>query len=147
MNRTATAISVATLLLLAPFTAAQSVSDVFKRVKDSVVVIGTTQTEPPAVPGGKATSVGGLGSGVLIDRMGVVLTAAHVVQVAEEIQVEFTSGEVINAKAIGSDQSADVALLKLEKRPLEATVAPLGDSDGASVGEQIFIVGERLQFI
>jgi S1-C subfamily serine protease len=123
---------------------AESVSDVFKRVKDSVVVIGTTQTEAPAIPGGEPTSVGGLGSGVLIDRLGTVLTAAHVVQVAEEIQVEFTSGEVIPAKVQGSVPPADLAVLKLERPPTDAVAARLGDSDRAEVGDQIFIVGAPL---
>lgn len=124
---------------------AQSVSEAFDRVKDSVVVVRTVEKHLPAFPGGEPLSAAGLGSGVFIDaEKAYVMTAAHVIQASEQIQVEFTSGEVINAKAIGSDQNADVALLKLEKRPLGASVAPLGDSDGATVGEQIFVVGAPL---
>lgn len=144
MKRTEIAVSMTVALLLTTPVHAEPVSDVFKRVKDSVVVIGTTQTELPALPGGEATSVGGLGSGVLIDGLGVVLTAAHVVQVAEEIQVEFTNGEVIPAKVQGSVPSADLAVLKLERPPTGAVAARLGDSDRVEVGDQVFVVGAPL---
>lgn len=124
---------------------AQSVSEAFDKVKDSVVVVRTVERHLPVFPGGEPLAAAGLGSGVFIDAdKAYVMTAAHIVQTSEEIEVEFTSGEVIKAKAIGSDQGADVALLKLDKRPLKATAAPLGDSDDASVGEQIFIVGAPL---
>jgi serine protease Do len=123
---------------------AEPVSALFERVKDSIVVIGTTQTDLPEMPGGTPTSVGGLGSGVLIDRLGVVLTAAHVVQVAEEIQVQFTSGEIIGAKVTGSVPAADLAVLQLEKPPTGVIAAKLGDSDRVKVGDQIFIVGAPL---
>jgi len=144
MKRTEFAVSIATLMLLATSVQAEPVSDVFKRVRDSVVVIKTTEISAPPIAGGEATSVGGLGSGVLIDRLGLVLTAAHVVQVAEEIQVEFRSGEVIPAKVQGSVPAADLAILKLERVPKEAVAAPLGDSDRTEVGDQIFIVGAPL---
>jgi S1-C subfamily serine protease len=144
MKRFWIAISLAIVFLLTMPVPAQSVSDVFKRVKDSVVVIRTTEMSAPPVAGGTATSVGGLGSGVLIDRLGLVLTAAHVVQVAEEIQVEFTSGEVISAKVQGSVPAADLAILKLERAPKDAIAATLGDSDRTEVGDQIFIVGAPL---
>jgi serine protease Do len=144
MIRTMLTTSAAALLLLTNLVHAELVSDVFKQVKDSVVVIGTTETEVPSVPGGAATSIGGLGSGVLIDRLGIVLTAAHVVQVADEILVEFTSGEVIPAIVQGSIPSADLAVLKLERPPTEAVAVRLGDSDKSEVGDQILIVGAPL---
>lgn len=144
MKRRRLAVTIALLSVLTTVVHAEPMSAVFKRVKDSVVVIGTTQTEPPAVLGGEATSVGGLGSGVLIDKLGLVLTASHVVQVAEDIQVEFTNGEVISAKVHGSVPAADLAVLKLERPPTVAVAARLGDSDRVEVGDQVFIVGAPL---
>ena len=141
MKRICIAISMVIFFLPTMPVAAESVSDVFKRVKDSVVVIQTTEMGAPPVAGGAATSVGGLGSGVLIDRLGLVLTAAHVIQVAEEIQVEFPSGEVIPAKVQSSVPGADLAVLKLERPPKQAVAALLGDSDRTEVGDRIFIVG------
>jgi S1-C subfamily serine protease len=137
-------VAVVAALLPATLVHAEPVSQSFKRVKDSIVVIRTAQTELSQVPGREATSIGGLGSGVLIDRLGTVLTAAHVVQVADEIQVEFTSGEVIPARVQASVPAVDLAVLRLERPPTEAVAVPLGDSDLVEVGDQIFIVGAPL---
>ena len=120
---------------------AQSISTVFKQVKDSVVVIATTERDLPQVPGGQMASVDGIGSGVLIDETGLVLTASHVVQVAEEVEVTFTSGEVIAADVIGAVPAADLALLRLKRPPKNGVVAKLGNSDEAEVGDQVFIIG------
>ncbi len=144
MRRLVILISMVGFMLSASSVRADTIAEVFKKVKDSVVVIGTTSTEGPSVPGGAATSVGGLGSGVLIDRLGLVLTAAHVVQVAEDIQVEFTNGEIISAKVQSSVPAADLALLRLDHPPRDGVAARLGDSGNVEVGDQIFIVGAPL---
>jgi S1-C subfamily serine protease len=94
---------------------------------------------------GEPLRTAGIGSGVLIDYdEGLVVTAAHVVQTSESIEIEFTTGEVIPAVVLASSQAADVALLKLERAPTGAAVARLGDSSGVAVGDQIFIVGAPL---
>jgi len=145
MMRKRTLFLLAILLLLSLPTVAgnRSISQVLKQVKDSVVVISTTETEAPSMAGALPTAVGGLGSGVLIEG-GYVLTAAHVVQVADQILVEFTNGEAIFAEVQGSVPAADLALLRLERAPEDARPAPLGDSDHDEVGDQIFIVGAPL---
>ena len=73
----------------------------------------------------------GIGSGVLISADGKVMTAAHIVQAADRVVVEFTEGKEIPAEVIASVITADVALLKLEWVPADAVVARLGDSDNA----------------
>ncbi len=124
---------------------AESVSEAFNKVKDSVVVVRTTERRAPARRGAKALSAAGIGSGVFIDaKRALVITAAHVVQASDSIEVEFTSKEIIRAVPVASDPTADVALLQLERRPLKGTVATLADSDAARVGDQIFIVGAPL---
>ena len=65
--------------------------------------------------------VAGLGSGVLVDAHGLVLTVAHVVQTAESVEVEFANGETIPARVLTSEPMADVALLELERPPAWAT--------------------------
>ena len=123
---------------------AQSYSEVFKRVRDAVVVIRTAERDLAPAPGGRMVTVPGLGSGVLISADGQVLTAAHVVQTAEKIQVLTTGGEILGARVASSSPSADVALLQLERPPKKGAVAELGDSDSAEVGDPIFIVGAPL---
>jgi S1-C subfamily serine protease len=122
---------------------AESVAEIFKRVADSVVVIRTSEREAPERPGTVATTEAGLGSGVLIgkDR---VLTAAHVVQVADTISVQLASGETLSAKVIASEPSADLALIQLERTPMKGSIATLGDSDTVQVGDEVLVVGAPL---
>jgi S1-C subfamily serine protease len=122
---------------------AESVAQVYKRVADSVVVIRTEERAAPDRPGVVATSESGLGSGVLIDT-DRVLTAAHVVQVAEKIFVTLANEEVLSAKVLASDPSADLALIQLERAPMKGSPAALGDSDGLAIGDEVFVVGAPL---
>lgn len=128
----------AVLLAHAPPAAGQTVGQAFKRVNRSVVVVRTTESE---INARDLVSVPGVGSGVLISPDGKVLTAAHVVHTADEINVEFLDGTIVRATVIGSEPEADVALLRLDRVPEAAVVATLGDSDGAEVGDQVFVVG------
>lgn len=120
---------------------AQTLSQVFKQVSHSVVVIRTKESEVAIRGQGQVINVTGVGSGVLISPDGKVITAAHVVHTADAVSVEFLSGEVVRGTVIASEPQADVALLQLERVPPGVTVAPLGDSDRMEVGDQIFIVG------
>jgi serine protease Do len=80
-----------------------------------------------------------LGSGVVIDKDGTILTNRHVIEGADEITVTIGRHDYA-AKLIGKDARTDVALLKIEpKEPL--TVIALGDSDQTEVGEWVMAVG------
>jgi serine protease Do len=81
---------------------------------------------------------------VLISTDGKVLTAAHVVQTADAVAVEFSDGALIKASVLTSDPAADVALLQLERVPADVQPATLGDSDKGEVGDEIFVVGAPL---
>ena len=119
----------------------QALREVFKRVNSSVVVINTIK-DVIGSPQNERVSVAELGSGVLISKDGEIMTAAHLVQTADTIFVQFSSQDLLTAKVIASEPVADVALLKLnEPPPSGAVVAKLGDSDKTEVGDQVFIVG------
>ncbi len=110
---------------------AQRLRDTFRRVKGTVVVVRTEQRgEDPA-----------LGSGVVISADGKVLTAAHVVQTADKISVQFADNQTSPARVIASSVLADVALLQLTEVPANAMFAKLGNSDEAEVGDEILVVG------
>src|SRR2546425_1832128 len=129
----------AVLLGAAPASAAaQNLSEISKRVTPAVVVIHTKEKEIPTIPDTQPVSVVGLGSGVLVSPDGQVLTAAHVVQTADAIVVEFLTGEFLQARVVSSEPSADVALLQLERAPTAPLAARLGDSDAIQVGDQGF---------
>ena len=113
----------------------------FKRVDPSVVVLYTVERE--VAPGTRAGQVAsnGLGSGVLVDDQGHVMTAAHVVQTADLVQAEFVDGFKTTAVVVASDPSKDVALVKLDKLPDSIKPAKVGDSDDVEVGEEIIVIG------
>ncbi len=126
---------------IVPLAAHQEISEVFNRVKGSVVVIETEQNEIDPMLKAGLVRVGAVGSGVLISDDGKIFTAAHVVQTAESITVRFPDGEMIPARVLYSAPRADLALLQLARLPRDAHVAPVGDSDQVNVGDQVFVVG------
>ena len=119
---------------------AQGLRDAIKQVDPSVVVIKTVEKNILPVPQTMFVSSPGLGSGVLLSD-GRILTAAHVVQAADKIEVEFVDGQVAPAKVIASVPRADVAMLKLDWVPYNAVPAKIGDSDKMQVGDDVFIIG------
>jgi len=125
----------------APRAETPDVADVYERISSAVVVIETTQRDVSHLGTGQLVSIGGLGSGVLISEDGKVMTAAHVVQAADQVVVRFLSGEKIPGRVLSSEPAADLALIQLERRPSDVEFAMLGDSDRVRVGERIFVVG------
>jgi serine protease Do len=120
---------------------AQELRDLFRQVKASVVTVRIVEREITRQSKGEFVKTPGIGSGVLISADGKVLTAAHIVQAADRVVVEFNEGKEIPAEVIASVITADVALLKLEWVPIDAVIARLGDSDQAEVGDQVFVIG------
>jgi serine protease Do len=131
--------TLAGIAAVAPPVSAQDLSQTFRAVNPSVVVVRTSEREVSAE--GQLAKVGEVGSGVLISSDGKVMTAAHVVHLADRIVVEFLGGERVGARIIASEADADVSLLQLESVPAGALVATLGDSDRAQIGEPVFIIG------
>lgn len=81
-----------------------------------------------------------LGSGVIIDeREGYIVTNFHVIDGADEIAVTLHDGHQLEARIIGSDPEADVAILKIEHKNL--TSIPFGDSSGLRVGDFTVAIG------
>ena len=120
---------------------AQELRDLFRQVKSSVVTVRTIEREITPQSKNEFVKVPGIGSGVLISADGKVMTAAHVVQSADRIVVEFSEGKEIPAHVIASVVTADVALLQLDRVPADAVVAKLGDSSKSDVGDQVLVIG------
>ncbi len=84
-----------------------------------------------------------LGSGFVISEDGYVVTNNHVIDGADEILIEFFSGEELPATVIGKDPNTDIALLKVESdTPLD--FVSFGDSDTARVGDWVIAMGNPL---
>jgi S1-C subfamily serine protease len=119
---------------------AETISDLFERVDRSVVVIRAVEADVSAEEG-KAANVSNVGSGVLISADGKVLTAAHLVQAATQVNIEFSGGQRVAARVVSSAPGADIALLQAAAVPPDAVVARLADSDAARIGDQVLIIG------
>jgi S1-C subfamily serine protease len=130
----------ATLVTLVPPApaGAQVVGDVFRRVSPSVVVIRSRGRD---VAESGQVRFGEIGSGVLISADGKIMTAAHVVQAMDEINVEFIGGETVPARVVASEPAADLSLLQLERVPAGVKVARLANSSAVRVGDQVLVVG------
>jgi len=131
----------ALLALWGPVQAQQPLSELFRKVSPSVVLVRTLERSVTADPQAGLTTIPGLGSGVLISADGKVMTAAHVVQTADRVAVQFLDGKLYPAHVVASSTRADVALLQLDRTPIALSPARLGDSDKLDVGDQIVVIG------
>jgi S1-C subfamily serine protease len=106
-----------------------------------VVLVRTVERgiAPDAASG--LTTIPGLGSGVLISADGKIVTAAHVVQTADRVAVQFQDGKLYPAHVVASSVRADVALLQLDQFPIALAPAKVGNSDSLQVGDQIIVIG------
>jgi S1-C subfamily serine protease len=118
-----------------------SLEHLFAAVNGSVVLVRTWERMVVARDGIGLVPVTDLGSGVLISADGDVLTAAHLVQAADLVRVEFADGTTVGATVVASEPAADLALLQLDEVPAHAIVASMGDSDMIRVGQPIFVIG------
>ncbi|MGI1662743.1 Do family serine endopeptidase [Palleronia sp. KMU-117] len=84
-----------------------------------------------------------LGSGFVISEDGFIVTNNHVIAGADEILVEFYSGEELPAEVIGTDPNTDLALLKVES-DVPLSFVPWGDSENARVGDWVMAMGNPL---
>jgi serine protease Do len=130
------------LLVLCSWTtvAAQGVGQVFDSVNSSVVVI-KAKGHDVADAGDGLVGFGETGSGVLISADGKVMTASHVVQAMDEINVEFLGGETVRARVVASEPAADISLLQLDRVPAGVKPARLGNSDNVRVGNEVIVIG------
>lgn len=89
--------------------------------------------------------VRGLGSGFIIDKSGLVLTNAHVVDKADRVTVRLKDGRSFEGKVQGVDEVTDLALIKINAGN-DLPVAPLGSSSNVQVGDWAIAVGNPLGF-
>jgi len=136
---------------------------VAKRVKPAVVAIGVSKTvESPVSPFGlddeflrrffgrgspdfgrgaptRKFQQQGLGSGVIVDADGTILTNNHVVADADEIKVRLMDGREFKGEVVGTDPPSEIAVIRIKGDHLP--VAELGNSDDAQVGDWVLAIG------
>lgn len=81
----------------------------------------------------------GYGSGVIISKDGYIVTNNHVIEKADEIDVNLNDNRTFKATVVGTDPNTDLALIKIDGD--EFPVIPMGDSDELKLGEWVLAVG------
>jgi S1-C subfamily serine protease len=90
-----------------------------------------------------ASGASGIGSGVVIDKRGYIVTNYHVVENAQQIEVVMADGTHLTAQVAGTDPADDLAVVKINP-PSNITVAILGDSSKLQVGQEVLAIGNPL---
>ena len=117
---------------LPPIDPDQPIPAVVERVSPSVVNVRANQAGGP----------GGTGTGFIVRPNGIIVTNFHVVDGAFSIQVTVADGREFEARAIGGDPNADLAVLEIEAQDLPTV--ELGDSDALRLGETVVALGFAL---
>lgn len=122
------------------------VADIAKEVGPAIVKISTLKERVyyTFFFGRMVQEEEGLGSGVIFDRRGYVLTNYHVIEDAKEIGVVLSDGREFVATVVGGDYYTDLAVLKIDGENLPYAV--LGDSDLVQVGEAAVAIGNPFGF-
>jgi S1-C subfamily serine protease len=110
----------------------QDVSELYARVKPSVVEINAANTRSTA---------GSLGSGIVLDKEGHILTNNHVIRGFDQIDVAFGDGTAVSASIVGTDPGNDLAVIKVNVPADKLVPATLGDSSKTKAGELVIAVG------
>jgi serine protease Do len=100
--------------------------------------------QQPGQPGPRQPEARSLGSGFIISADGYILTNAHVVDGADEINVRFTDKREFKAKVIGADRRTDIAVIKIEAASLP--MVKFGDPTKLKVGEWVVAIGSPFGF-
>jgi serine protease Do len=87
----------------------------------------------------RVVPVKGMGSGIIINSRGYILTNNHVIEGAGKITVTLADGRAVGGRLIGTCPSADIAVIKIDVGDVPA--AELGDSDGLKVGQTVYAIG------
>jgi S1-C subfamily serine protease len=89
----------------------------------------------------------GVGSGIVIDPKGYIMTNHHIAQAAQSMVVSMFDGTRLEGKPVGTDPNTDVAVVRVDPGPRQIPVAELGDSDGIRVGQMAIAIGNPFGFM
>jgi S1-C subfamily serine protease len=113
---------------------------VYQAILPSVVIVQTKGSDP-------SSDEEGLGSGVIVNAQGAILTARHVVAGASTITVTYVDGTTANAVVAFEQPDHDIAVLTPDAPPQVLVPAVLASSRGLRVGDEAYAVGHPLQLV
>ena len=109
-----------------------TVPEIVKKVSSSVVAISTNSSSVNIDVSGQSSQQEGVGTGIIFNENGYILTNYHVISGATNIKVMLSNGKEVSAKVVNYDAAADVAVIKLAANTKVPGIAEFGDSDNAS---------------
>ena len=118
----------------------QLVPQIVSKVRPSVVQVTSRQLSYDSLLGPGISL--GLGSGVIFDPMGHILTNSHVIEDAKEVQIFLPDGRRFLGKVMGTDPFTDLAVVMVNAKDLP--YIPLGDSAKLKIGETVIAIGNAL---
>lgn len=121
--------------------AAPSAAIAYERVAPSFVIVRVDRG-PTGANAARADK--GLGSGVVVNSSGAVVTALHVVSDADRITVQFADGTESDAVVVDEDPARDLAVLRAERVPAQVSAAVIASTNGLAIGDPVFVVGNPL---
>ena len=119
-----------------------------ERAKTSVVNIHsekTARTDDSLFGSGKNRKVNGMGTGIVVDSRGYIVTNHHVVDGVDSLRVTMLDGSTFSARVISSNQSEDLAIIKINSTK-KLTVMPPGTSSDLMLGETVIAVGNAFGY-
>ncbi|MGZ4699784.1 MAG: S1C family serine protease [Ilumatobacteraceae bacterium] len=123
---------------LASVTPAPAYSElVYQAVAPSLVLIETKRPQS----GGASGSEGGLGSGVIVNAAGDILTSLHVIADATDIQVRFADGTTSSADVVARQPEDDIAVVRATQPPANLVPATLGNPRSVRQGSEAYAMG------
>jgi putative serine protease PepD len=114
-------------------------ADVAPRVVDITAHGSTVVAGPFGAEREESTS---LGSGIVVDRRGHILTADHVVNGSSSVSIAFANGATRRARIVGQDPATDLAVLGVDPSGLALEPLPLGDSTALQIGDPVTAIGD-----
>ncbi len=115
------------------------VTEAVEKLSDSIVGVSSVRLERRffgIVP------LEGQGSGIILDKRGLIVTNNHVIDGASQVNVSLKDGRTFTGEVVGSDEATDVAVIRLDAADLPAAV--LGDSETLRVGQFVLAIGNAL---
>ena len=119
---------------------ARSVQEIYVQSGPGVVQVTSTSVDGSDPFFGPQPSQS-LGSGFVIDKSGRIVTNFHVIDGAQEVEVNFSGDDRVPARVVGSDPSTDLAVLEIDAQARALTPLPLGNSDAVRVGDSVVAIG------
>ena len=125
-----------------------TVAQVSGKVRPAIVQI-TTQVSSSNAPNSAFGSSGtsqatGVGSGIIYDATGYILTNFHVIDGADSLLVTLPDGRSFDGTVVGSDPQTDLAVVKIDPNGASLPIAQLGDSSTLQVGDGLVAIGNAL---